>query len=128
MSREKILVVDDDQDLLEGLNFLFGSEGYHVISAMDGISAVNIAQEENPDLMILDLSLPWVDGYKVIERIRSSTSLLYVPIIVLTGRNAFINQERVLKEGAQAFFQKPFDNSQLIAAIEKALEESDGSR
>lgn len=123
MNRKKILIAEDDKDLQEGLNFLFTSQGYKVISAMDGISAVNIAQVENPDLIILDLSLPWADGYKVMERLRASVSLPDIPIIILTGRDASINQERTLKLGAEAFFHKPFDNSQLLAAAEKALEE-----
>lgn len=123
MIRKKILIAEDDKDLQEGLNFLFSSQGYKVISAMDGISAVNIAQAENPDLIILDLSLPWADGYKVMERLRSSVSLPDIPIIILTGRDASINQERALKAGADAFFHKPFDNSQLLAAVEKALKE-----
>jgi len=124
MIRKKILIAEDDKDLQEGLNFLFGSQGYKVISAMEGISAVNIAQAENPDLIILDLSLPWADGYKVMERLRSSVSLPDIPIIILTGRDASINQERALKAGADAFFQKPFDNGQLLTAIENALKKS----
>ncbi|MBM4349458.1 MAG: response regulator [Deltaproteobacteria bacterium] len=123
MGQEKILIADDDKDLLEGLNFLFRSEGYHVISATDGISALNLAQTQNPDLIILDLSLPWMDGYKVIECLISPVATSDIPIIVLTGRNASINQDRAIKAGAEAFFHKPFDNRELAAAVETILEE-----
>jgi DNA-binding response OmpR family regulator len=123
MRQEKILIADDDRDLLEGLSFLFRSEGYHVISAMDGISALNLAQTQNPDLIILDLSLPWMDGYKVIEGLISPIATSDISIIVLTGRNASINQDRAIKAGAEAFFHKPFDNGELVAAVKKILEE-----
>ncbi len=121
MLREKILIADDDRDLVEGLSFLFRSEGYHVISATDGISALNLAKTQNPDLVILDLSLPWMDGYKVIGGLTSPMAGSDVSIIVLTGRNPSINQDRAIKAGAEAFFHKPFDNGELAAAVEKIL-------
>jgi len=123
MQRKKILIVDDDKDLLEGLLFLFHCQGYQVVSATEGNSAINIAQTQHPDLIILDLSLPWVDGYKVMERLSSSADASSIPIIVLTGRDAAINQERAMKAGAEAFFHKPFDNDELLAAVDKILEE-----
>jgi DNA-binding response OmpR family regulator len=123
MARKKILIAEDDMDLQEGLNFLFSSQGYDVTTASDGISAVNIAQTEDPDLIILDLSLPWVDGYKVMERLGSSTSLPHIPIVILTGRDASINRERTIKAGVDAFFHKPFDNIQLLATVESILKD-----
>lgn len=123
MGRETILIADDDKDLLEGLSFLFRSEGCRVISAEDGISAVNIAQAEDPDPILLDLSLSWVDGYKGIERLRSPASASSTPIIVLTGKDASINQGRAIKAGAKAFLHKPFDNDELFPAVKEILEE-----
>jgi DNA-binding response OmpR family regulator len=121
MIRKRILIAEDDKDLQEGLTLLFSLQGYKVIPAGDGMSAYNLAQNESPDLIILDLSLPWADGYKVMERLRSSTSLSDIPIIILTGRDPSINRDRALKAGAEAFFQKPFDNNELLEAVEEAL-------
>jgi DNA-binding response OmpR family regulator len=92
-----------------------------VIVAGDGMSAVNLAQNEFPDLMILDLSLPWADGYTVMDRLRSNEDLCDIPIIVLTGRDPSINRDRALKAGAVAFFQKPFENDKLLKAVEYAF-------
>lgn len=122
---KRILIIDDDRDLLEGLNLLFGSHGYHVTLAMDALSAVSLALKARPDVILLDLSLPGGDGYLVMERLRLHRPLSHIPIIILTGRDASVNQRRALKEGAKAFFQKPFDNGQLVAAVEEALKESD---
>ena len=132
MIRKRILIAEDDKDLQEGLTLLLSFQGYKVIPADDGMSAYNLAQNESPDLIILDLSLPWADGYKVMERLRSSTSLSDIPIIILTGRDPSINRDRALKAGAEAFFQKPFDNNELLEAVEEALSkdtaEDDGKK
>ena len=72
----------------------------------------NIAQTDKPDVIILDLSLPGRGGYHVMERLKSSVPLASVPIIVLTAGDAIINEEEALKKRAEAFFLKPFDNSQ----------------
>ena len=123
MGREKILIADDDRDLLEGLTFLFRSDGYQVVSAMDGVSAFSLAQTKNPDLIILDLSMPWMDGYKVIERLNSLGGTAEIPIIILSGRDALINQDRAIKVGAKAFFHKPFDTNELLACVENILQQ-----
>jgi CheY-like chemotaxis protein len=95
------------------LNFPFRSEGYDVISASDAFSATNIAQTDKPDVIILDLSLPGLGGYHVMERLKSSVPLASVPIIVLTAGDAIINGEEALKKRAEAFFLKPFDNKSM---------------
>jgi len=124
---KRILIIDDDRDLLEGLNLLFSPHRYHVALAMDAVSAVSLALKAKPDVILLDLSLPGGDGYLVMERLRLHIPLAHIPIIVLTGRDPSINQSRALKEGAKAFIQKPFDNSQLLATVEKVLGESGGA-
>ena len=122
MTCKKILVVDDDKDLLQGMNVWLRSQGYKVVFAVDATSAITMAQSQKPDLIILDLSLPAGGGYHVMKSLRSPTSQTYIPIIVITAGDESVNRERALTSGAEAFFQKPFDHDQLLVAIKRALD------
>jgi DNA-binding response OmpR family regulator len=125
MNGKKILIVDDDKDLLRGLSFRLRANGYETVIATDGYSAISVAQKEKPDLIILDIGLPAGDGFIVMERLRNHPSLALIPIIILTARDSQINKEGALKAGAVAFFQKPADNETLLAAIKKEFRKSD---
>jgi len=125
MNGKKILIVDDDKDLLRGLTFRLRANGYETVIATDGYSAMSVAQKEKPDLIILDIGLPVGDGFTVMERVGKSQSLTLIPIIVLSARDSQINKERALKAGAIAFFQKPADNDKLLDVIQKAFRQSD---
>lgn len=123
MAEKKILIVDDDVDLLRGLTIRLKANGYEVVSATDAIFAVGVAMEERPDVIILDLGLPGGDGYVIMDRLSKIACTIGTPIIVLSAKDASSNKERALKAGAQAFFEKPADNDELLAAIRKALGE-----
>jgi len=123
MADKKILIVDDDVDLLRGLTIRLKANGYEVVNATDAIFAVSVAMEERPDLIILDLGLPGGDGYVIMDRLNTIAGTIGIPIIVLSAKGASFNRERCLKAGAQAFFEKPADNDELLAAIRKALGE-----
>jgi len=123
MSKRKILIVEDDQDVLRGLSIRLKASGYAVVSATDAAWATTVARKEKPDLVILDLGLPGGDGFLVMERLRSIMDV-QIPIIVLTARDPDISRERAFNAGAEAFFLKPVDNYEFLAAIQKALGES----
>ena len=123
MAEKKILIVDDDVDLLRGLTIRLKANGYEVVNATDAIFAVSVALEEKPDLIILDIGLPGGDGYLIMDRLNKIASTIGTPIIVLSARDVASNKERAMKAGARAFFQKPADNDELLAAIRKALGE-----
>jgi len=89
--------------------------------ATDAISAISVAQQEEPDVVILDIGLPAGDGFMVMERMSHLRRLATIPIIILTGRDPSTNRQRALDAGVQAFLQKPVDNDVLLAAIRKAL-------
>ena len=125
MGRKKILIVDDNKDLIRGLNVRLNAYGYEVVVAMDGYAAINVARKEKPDLVILDIGLPAGDGFTVLQRMGQNPSLALAPVLVLTARDAKTNKERALKAGATAFFQKPVDNEVLLAAIQNAVGKSD---
>jgi DNA-binding response OmpR family regulator len=124
MSGKKILIIDDDQHLLVGLSARLKANGYKVSSATDAISAITVARKEMPDLIILDLGLPAGDGFLVLERIRGLADLGETPVIVLSARDPADNKKRALDGGAVAFFQKPPDNHEFLAAIRQVLGET----
>jgi len=126
MNEKKVLVVDDDPDLLHGLNVRLRASGYSVVLATDAISAISVARKEEPDVIILDIGLPNGDGFKVMGLLSWLEPLAHTPVIILTGRDPLSNLERSIEAGAQDFLQKPVDNDVLLAAIEKALVESKG--
>lgn len=115
------MIVDDDEDIRIGLNMRLRSEGYATCFAGDAVSAVATARRENPDLILLDLGLPAGDGFVVMKRLRLLPSLGCVPVIVYSAREARGNRERALQAGAVAYFQKPCDAHELLAAIRMAV-------
>lgn len=123
MSAKKILIIDDDEHLLLGLAAKLKANGYAVVSAMDGVAAMAVARQELPDLILLDLGLPAGDGFLILERLKAMTDLMSTPVIVLSARDPINNKERALRAGAIAYFQKPPDNREFLAAIRHALGE-----
>jgi DNA-binding response OmpR family regulator len=121
MQKPKILVVDDDPDLVRALRLRLRASNYEVTTATDGYGAVASAQKEHPALIVLDLGLPAGDGFVVLQRLQSIDTLASVPVIVLSARDPQSNEERALKAGAAAFFQKPADNDELMNAIQLNL-------
>lgn len=124
MTTKKILIIEDDRDLLRALNVKLKATGYNMVLATDAVSAVSVARKEEPDLILLDIGLPCGNGFTVMQRLGSLASTSATPIIIITGRDQSTCKERALQAGAVAFLQKPFDNDELIAAIQQALGES----
>jgi DNA-binding response OmpR family regulator len=121
MTKPKILVVDDDPDILRALRLRLRANNCDIATAGDGYAAIATAQKERPDLIILDLGLPAGDGFVVLERLQNSDVLAGIPVIVLSARDPQGNEERALKAGATMFFQKPVDNEELMNVIRVSL-------
>jgi DNA-binding response OmpR family regulator len=121
MQKSKILIVDDDANLRQALKIRLRANHYDTVQASDGYSAIAVAHKEQPNLIVLDLGLPAGDGFAVLERLQESDTLSKIPVIVLTARDPQSNEERTLRAGATAFFQKPADNSELLDVIRAAL-------
>jgi two-component system KDP operon response regulator KdpE len=123
MTGKKLLVVDDDTDIVRAMHIRLRAHGYQVVLAPDAVAAISTARAEKPDLIILDIGLPGGDGFVVLERLKAVSELALIPVIVLTARHPIPNRDLALHAGAQAFFQKPVDNDEFLAAIRKALGE-----
>ena len=121
MTKKKILIVEDDQDMRRALNVRLRANNYDTAFASDAVEALSIARKEQPDLVLLDLGLPAGDGFMVMDRMKDIASLSCLPVIVVSARDPEGNKVRALAAGAEAFFQKPVDNGQLMASIRRAL-------
>lgn len=121
---EKILVVDDEQPIADILKFNLEREGYDVLLAYDGESAVELALSEMPDVVILDIMLPGHDGFEACQRIRRRSA---VPIIMLTAKEAEPDRIRGLDEGADDYVVKPFSPGELAARVKAVLRRTQGS-
>lgn len=121
MRRQTVLVVDDEPRYVRLLRANLESVGYRVVAAIDGASAVQRAEAEEPDLIILDLMLPDLDGYEVCHRIREFST---VPILMLTARREQADKVRGLDLGADDYLTKPFDAEELLARVRAHLRRS----
>ena len=127
MNRAKIMVVDDDPDLRQALSLRLQANNFDTVNAGDGYSAIAMAQQEQPHLIILDLGLPAGDGFAVLKNLQQYPALSIIPVIVLTARDPDSTEKRTLESGAAAFFQKPADNEELLGVIRACLQAGRGS-
>ena len=117
-----ILIVDDEQPIIDVLMYNLKKEGYNIIEANDGITAVNKALDEKPDLMLLDIMLPKLDGLSVCKRVKNS---LNIPIIMLTAKDGEIDKILGLELGADDYITKPFSVRELVARVKANLRKVD---
>ena len=116
-----VLLVDDDNVFLLAIGVRLKSMGYTVCAAKDAINAISAVRKNNPDVIILDVSLPAGDGFMVAERLQRLVAAAATPIIFVTASEKPGLRERAMKLGAVNFFNKPFDATTLADAIEAAL-------
>ncbi len=114
----KILVVDDESSILNIIAFNLKKEGYSVVTAQDGEEAIEMFKAEKPDLILLDIMMPKIDGYGVCKRIRDVSE---VPIIMLTARADEVDKVLGLEIGADDYVTKPFSNRELMARVKANL-------
>ena len=114
----RILVADDDPNVHKSLNAYFKSEGYQLLSAFDGVEAVRLAQSAKPDIAILDIMMPGMDGLMVCREIRKDTNL---PIIMLTAKSDEFDKLLGLEMGADDYITKPFSPREVVARVKAVL-------
>jgi DNA-binding response OmpR family regulator len=121
-SAASILVVDDELPFVESLQFSLERQGYRVLTAMDGNAALRVARAERPDLIILDVMLPGMDGFKVCQALRRDSD---VPVIMLTARDDETDKVVGLELGADDYVTKPFNHLELLARVKAVLRRLD---
>jgi len=117
----KILVVEDEPENRLLIGMILTTEGYHVIPAVDGADALARLASEPPDLILLDLMMPQMNGFEVLERLRADPTTAPVPVIVLTALAQERDIARAVSSGAQGYVIKPFEPDELLKRIGQAL-------
>jgi DNA-binding response OmpR family regulator len=125
MNDRRILVVDDDEDIRGLVAQLFGRAGYDVVEAESGRAGLRAMYQAPPDLVVLDVGMPDLDGWQTLERIRDLSD---VPVLMLTARTGELEKVRGLKAGADDYVTKPFGRQELLARAEALLRRTDGRR
>lgn len=119
--KEKILIVDDEKDIVKMLDYNLKKEGFRTISAFDGEYALDLADREQPGLIILDLMLPGIDGLEVCRELKKENKTASIPIIMLTAKSQESDKVVGLELGADDYITKPFSPRELIARVKAVL-------
>ena len=118
---KRILVVEDQDDNRRILRDLLTASGYELIEAVDGEQGLTAAEQEHPDLILMDIQLPGIDGYEVTRRIKANEALRGIPIIAVTSYALSGDDQKAFEAGCDAYVTKPFSPRQLLAKIREYL-------
>ncbi len=121
MDKKRILIVDDEKHIVETIQFRLELEGLECLVAYDGEEALLKVKRENPDLILLDIMLPKINGYKIARLLKFDESYKHIPIIMLTARTQKTDIELGEEIGADEYVKKPFDMNMLVALVKKYL-------
>jgi DNA-binding response OmpR family regulator len=121
VSKKKILIVEDEESLLKLESILLTSKGYEVQGVPNGQAALDAIEQEHPDLVLLDIMLPEIDGFEVCRRIKSNQETRHIPVIMLTAKKSREDMARGEKVGADWYITKPFKSAMVIETIQRFL-------
>lgn len=121
MLREKIVIVDDDSDILDVLRITLEAEGYEVIEGHNGLEAIEIIKNNTPDLLITDFKMPKMNGDEVCKTLKNDILIQHIPIIMLTGKGEVTDKVHGINAGADDYIVKPFEPKELVARVKMAL-------
>ena len=121
---KRVLLAEDEPNIVESLTFLLDRAGFEVTVETDGRQALNAALDDAPDVLILDVMLPELDGYEVLRRLRSDRRTSELPVVMLTAKGQREDRETALECGADLFITKPFANAEIIAAVNQLVRAS----
>jgi two-component system, OmpR family, alkaline phosphatase synthesis response regulator PhoP len=121
MSQKKILIADDEEDVKLIVQLFLESRGYSVVTAYDGLDAIAMAESENPDLILLDIMMPVIDGLEVARRLKNNEKTRHIPIIMLSAAQQDLTIKKGMDAGAVGYMVKPFEPSKLEELVRKHL-------
>jgi len=119
--KKKVLIVDDERDIVETLKFVIESEGIECLTAYDGEEALNLAKSEMPDLIVLDVMLPKINGYKICRLLKFDSKYKDIPILMITARSQEEDKAIGEETGADEYITKPFDINEVVKKIKNYL-------
>jgi DNA-binding response OmpR family regulator len=122
MANKRVLIVDDEPDIVESIRFNLELEDIECMEALDGEDGLSKARNESPDLIILDIMLPKINGYKIARLLKFDESHKHIPIIMLTARTQQTDIKMGEETGADEYVTKPFEMDELVALVKKYLE------
>ena len=123
----RILIVDDEPNIVLALEMLMKREGYEIRTVGDGERAVEAAETFRPDLILLDVMMPLMDGYEVCQRIRADASLKAISIVMLTAKGREVEREKGLALGADLYITKPFSTREVVRKVKEVLAAKPGA-
>lgn len=121
MRQKKILIVEDEESLLKLESILLSTRGYQVTGVKDGVTALQEIENNRPDLILLDIMMPGIDGFEVCRRIKENPSTAGIPVVMLTAKKSTADQNRGAEVGAEAYVTKPFKSGKIIEVIESLI-------
>lgn len=119
--KKKILLADDEEDIKSIVTLFLQSRGYEVITAYDGLAALDMAKTEQPDLILLDVMMPVVNGFEVCTRLKADEATRHIPIVMLSAMAQSETVDKGLSAGAADYIVKPFDPPHLEAVVQRVL-------
>jgi two-component system alkaline phosphatase synthesis response regulator PhoP len=122
MSKGKVLIIEDNPQTVKLVKFILGKNDYSTISAKDGGEGLRMAREKKPDLIILDLMLPEMDGYQVCETLKANPETSEIPVLVLTALDTGPDFEKALEKKADWYIAKPFEAQHLLKRVNYLIE------
>ncbi len=125
MQSKRILIIDDERDFVKMLQARLQIEGYEVLTAEDGAKGVQVARKERPDLIILDIMMPGMDGHMVCDTLKKSTLTWSIPIIYLTAKTGQADELLAMEKGAKHYLTKPFNPGVLLEMVRSAIVETE---
>jgi len=128
MAKGKILVVDDEIYIVHILDFSLGMEGYEVVTALDGEQAIEKARAEKPDLIVLDIMMPKLDGYETCKILKAEKDTRDIPVILLSAKGRNVDQKIGFEVGADDYITKPFSPRKLVERINAILGQTSNQR
>lgn len=127
MDKPCVLVVDDEPDVVSFVEQVLLAEGFRVLTAYDGISALDIAETEKPDMVLLDIMMPMMSGYEVCEQLKSNPTTQQIPVICFSSAHTPDARAHSLKVGAATLLMKPFLPAELVTQIRRRLPQPEGA-
>jgi two-component system alkaline phosphatase synthesis response regulator PhoP len=127
VAKGRILVVDDEVYIVHILDFSLGMEGYEVVTALDGEQALEKVAQQKPDLIVLDIMMPKLDGYETCKALKSRDETKHIPVILLSAKGRNVDQKTGFEVGADDYITKPFSPRKLVERINAILGQANSS-